>query len=1096
MSSGTCAYTPPPPPTKPSEHSQSALRGALPSTATPLPPSTSENIAIAQGSGPRRDSCQGDQPIKSTPPTSADQAPQIRYCYFISAASAANSISRNPSLTRNSVYLTPLTQGQMDNSPNGTQPRSRSDATSSSLFLLGPHPPQIQLQFLEHEPLPPPSSTLNIALETAEEIDSEEVHRHSSDAVMVERKDSGYGGSVSRSSSLAAFGRGIRKVFWKTSAKGSIESVVITDPPVLDYGIPQDVLDHESWAQDLAQRLSLASGPDAVTAWLGQLTAEGSEAGIALVEETVNVANGDNDNINGTLISATMMNVPEGSASSESMLDMIEEVFFTLPASVPTTSAPAPVSVPTPSPMSSVVELANISKPLPPTKSFTVPAPPAKSLRHVLSTEQLNKPQPPIPTSSPVKPAMNQASRSNGSTSPFNSIAKRFTVADFGFRKASIGKQADAAKTRGEIAHDLFHGNSAAAASTPSLRTTAGLVRDVNNVPLMNSPDELEGASYLSIKPASKRSNRFFKSLTTSVANEMKNSRQNEVRPLSEVLLSHSNLSPEEISAEIVTASRSSSLRSPPMRRSALPQWEQSSPAVSAVPTLRTSHLSVNSVLSPPEPLFYNKGRAASASSLDTSSCGSVESGDDWDSLTQTMINHSQAQNARYNEDLKGLQALLFQPLEQSAPSRPVSFLSHSTNTSTGSLALPSASSSPGSRDTTVHLKLTSKKDDYMSHRLSGISSKVLPVTGKSKPKKSRLSMTYGGGELEVVKSAKFDTPEAVARNKEIRKFISQEIFTTEQNYLQYLHTVQEVFVDPLFRSLQTDKPFIPKSNALYHLLSHIAGLIDVSSQLTQSLEDCVRDEVWSDDSTLIGTIFLNVKEPLSIFLKYGQAYGKGMKALRTLMKSKRSSISVMPSPSPFFVPASTLSSCSSAGSNHLAVPGVGEPAPRLGKRRSLPSLFSLNSSSAPASSSMMAFAAAAAASTSSASSAAHAQTRRLSTASSNSTSSVSRALSSHGSIHPSVISSTSTTMPAEPSEFQRFLQNCAGGKEMTGRFSLADLLILPIQRVTRYCLLLKDLKRHTHTDHEDYVGLVHALEQLHTLAMATNNVQPMSMRL
>lgn len=87
-------------------------------------------------------------------------------------------------------------------------------------------------------------------------------------------------------------------------------------------------------------------------------------------------------------------------------------------------------------------------------------------------------------------------------------------------------------------------------------------------------------------------------------------------------------------------------------------------------------------------------------------------------------------------------------------------------------------------------------------------------------------------------------------------------------------------------------------------------------------------------------------------------------------------------------------------------------------------------------------------------------------------------------------------TMTGELSEFQRFVQNCAGGKEMTGRFSLADLLILPIQRVTRYCLLLKDLKRHTNTDHEDYVGLVHALEQLHTLAMATNNVQPMSMRL
>lgn len=760
MSSGSCTYTPPPPSIKPSEHSQSALRGVqIPSTATPLPPpsssSISGNTATAQGSGRRRDS-QGDQSIKSTSTvTSAGQAaaaavaPQIRYCYFISAASAANSVSRNPSLSRNSVYLTSPTQGQMVNSPNCTQPRSRplngySDATasSSSLFLLGPHPPQIQLQFLENEPLPPPSSTLNIALQTTEEIDSEEVllRRDSMDAVMVERKDSGYGGSVSRSSSLAAFGRGIRKVFWKTSAKGSIESVVISDPPVLDYGIPQDVLDHESWAQDLAQRLTLASGPDAVTAWLGQLSAEGTEetSGIALVEENVSITHGSgNDSINGTLISATMMNVPEGSASSESMLDMIEEVFFTIPASVP--MMPAPVVAP--SPMASVTEL-NVSRPLPPTKSATVPAPAAKTLRPVLSIEQLNKPQPPIPAGSLVKPAMNQASRSSASTSPFNSIARKFTAADFGFRKGSNSKQNET--TDPKLLHET------ATASTTSLRATNGLARDgnINNVPLMTSPDEVEGASYLSVKPVSKRTNRFFKSLTTSVANEMKNSsRPHEVRPLSEVLLSHSNLSPEEISAEIVTASRSSSLRSPPLRRAALPQWEQPSPAVSAVST--------DSILAPPEPQFYSKGRAVSASSLgESSSCGSVESTDDWDSLTQTMVNHSQAQNARYNADLKGLQALLSQPLEN-RPSRPHSFLTHSTNTSTGSLTLPLAPESPGSKDITVTVKSTSKKDDYMCHRISGVSPKVLPVSGKSKPKKSRLSMTYGGGELEVVKSAK-----------------------------------------------------------------------------------------------------------------------------------------------------------------------------------------------------------------------------------------------------------------------------------------------------------------------------------------------------
>jgi hypothetical protein len=93
---------------------------------------------------------------------------------------------------------------------------------------------------------------------------------------------------------------------------------------------------------------------------------------------------------------------------------------------------------------------------------------------------------------------------------------------------------------------------------------------------------------------------------------------------------------------------------------------------------------------------------------------------------------------------------------------------------------------------------------------------------------------------------------------------------------------------------------------------------------------------------------------------------------------------------------------------------------------------------------------------------------------------------SSHGMLSPI----------GEMTEYELFLHNCAGDKETTSRFTLADLLILPIQRVTRYCLLLKDLKKHTDVEHYDYVCIVHALEQLHTLAMATNNVQPSSMRM
>lgn len=202
----------------------------------------------------------------------------------------------------------------------------------------------------------------------------------------------------------------------------------------------------------------------------------------------------------------------------------------------------------------------------------------------------------------------------------------------------------------------------------------------------------------------------------------------------------------------------------------------------------------------------------------------------------------------------------------------------------------------------------------------------------------------------------------------------------------------------------------------------------------------------------MVGTIFLDAKEPLTIFLKYGQSYGKGMKALRTLMKSKRASI------------AASSAMTAALALTPMSAASMVNPPPTP-KRRSLPSIFSLNAVlDAPSTSQ---------------------ETNWLGSSSDSGQATLSaKPRSSHG-----------TLSAGDVSDHDLFLRNCAGDKETTSRFTLADLLILPIQRVTRYRLLLKDLKRHTDVDHPDYVCIVHALEQLHTLALATNDVQPSSMR-
>ncbi|KAG0321525.1 hypothetical protein BGZ99_003877 [Dissophora globulifera] len=1004
------AYTPPPPPAPP-EKPLDARRLSLksnnyPPTATPLLPAlaVSDASVDALASG-------------STRASSTTQIPQIRYCYFIPAASAAPDASRRSSLSQQPAYLSPHVQDSTEVSTIYTQSRrdSSQDTSGAGVFIVGSHPPQIQLQFLEDQPLPTPTPSESLA----------SVEATTPDTVLVERKDSGYGGSVRRTSSFAILGRGIRKALWRSSPR-SVEPTVVTEPPTLDCDIPQDVLDHEGWAQDLTHRLSLASFPDAVTTWLGQLPTDLSMPSTvpgmvndAQEPQTKHEMFGAFNSHPDTALTASQLSKP---LAISRMARSKSESTINVPDNLGTSSA--------------VVQGTTRQ---------------ATGLRKVLSVEHLNKPQPPLPVDGAVNKFIRTKDAAKG-TSQFGSLSQRLTIpADIKFGKRSL-PSASKERHRPRL-HEAFHESaSETALSWPARRSYPArlsgecieeLLDGSSFEPEMTQATSPQSSQELSTKGVSKWSSPLFKSLTTSTLAELRTQHQNNNPPPTEILLSSSNLGADEVADEIAMASRSSSLRSSNGRHVVSEQDRTMSEL--ALP------------LVPPKPLFSNKGVASSVSSLgEVSACGSVDSSvadnsaDEWGELSRMAL-HARDQDARYNADLKDLQTLLYQA-EFSNGHR--LHPSHSANTSTGSL--PSVPPSPSWKDTKTVKSSSKKKDDYMSHRMSSCSPKLLPAVGKTKQRsKSRLSMTYGGGELEVVKHAKFDTPEAIARNREIRKFISQEIYTTELNYLQYLRTIQEVFVEPLFRSLDTDKPFIPRTNPLYQLLGHISALADVSSQVTRRLEDCVRDEVWSDELSLIGTIFLDVKEPLSIFLKYGQAYGKGIKALRTLLKSKRASMSGVPVFSPVMTPANPESD--------PTVPG----APRLDKRMSLPSIFSQGTISGASLSLTLEHNSVG---TGPGSGQAEASARRAG----------SRPQSSLVVLNP----------VSEVSEYRRFILNCAGGKETTSRFSLADLLILPIQRVTRYCLLLKDLKRHTSVDHQDYVCIVHALEQLHTLALATNNVQ------
>ncbi|ORX82856.1 Dbl homology domain-containing protein [Basidiobolus meristosporus CBS 931.73] len=71
---------------------------------------------------------------------------------------------------------------------------------------------------------------------------------------------------------------------------------------------------------------------------------------------------------------------------------------------------------------------------------------------------------------------------------------------------------------------------------------------------------------------------------------------------------------------------------------------------------------------------------------------------------------------------------------------------------------------------------------------------------------------------------------------------------------------------------------------------------------------------------------------------------------------------------------------------------------------------------------------------------------------------------------------------------FYSFTKHVA--RKTTKRQTLKELLIIPIQRVTRYTLLLKDLRKQTKPDHPDFRNVEKALEFMTSLAVRVNEVK------
>lgn len=81
-----------------------------------------------------------------------------------------------------------------------------------------------------------------------------------------------------------------------------------------------------------------------------------------------------------------------------------------------------------------------------------------------------------------------------------------------------------------------------------------------------------------------------------------------------------------------------------------------------------------------------------------------------------------------------------------------------------------------------------------------------------------------------------------------------------------------------------------------------------------------------------------------------------------------------------------------------------------------------------------------------------------------------------------------SITIASNKTSFNKFLE--VTSREHKGKLSMDALLIMPVQRIPRYELLLKELIKHTESSHTDMELLLEAQSQVHDLALKINAVE------
>ncbi|CAO3645107.1 unnamed protein product [Cunninghamella echinulata] len=121
-----------------------------------------------------------------------------------------------------------------------------------------------------------------------------------------------------------------------------------------------------------------------------------------------------------------------------------------------------------------------------------------------------------------------------------------------------------------------------------------------------------------------------------------------------------------------------------------------------------------------------------------------------------------------------------------------------------------------------------------------------------------------------------------------LRKFIINEIYTTEKSYYELLVFTKKRYMEPIMKAVQAKDPLV-KSDDIPLLFTHLSSLINLSETILNGFHH--QDKLYFNNSSCsnnnnnatlcIGQLWLNLYEEWTIFLKYAVHYESNTKSIK-----------------------------------------------------------------------------------------------------------------------------------------------------------------------------------------------------------------------